>query len=288
MLHTLSALLLLLLPLPLAAQAGGERRGATGPEMVTIPGRAFVPPYATTDRPTPAPRAAPDGDGASDSAPAGPSTVGVETFELDAVPVTEADFLAFVRAEPRWRKDQAPLVLAGEGYLSHWSGPLDPAAEGESLRRPVTRVSWFAARAYCEWRGARLPTTDEWELAARASQDRADAFRDATFNRETLRLVQSRPAADALPPVGQTFQNVHGVWDLHGLVEEWTGDFNNLMVTGAGRDDQGLDRQLFCAAGSVGATDRSDYAAFLRYAFRADLEGSDTGALLGFRCARTP
>ena len=48
-------------------------------------------------------------------------------------------------------------------------------AERASTARPtppVTNVSWFAAQAYCEARGARLPTTEEWEYAL------ADSGRD--------------------------------------------------------------------------------------------------------------
>ena len=47
----------------------------------------------------------------------------------------------------------------------------------------------------------------------------------------------------------------------------------------------GLDRNLFCAGGSVGATDVSNYAAYMRYAFRASLKANYAVANLGFRCA---
>lgn len=257
----LLALVLLVLPLPLAAQAGGAGEvGASG--MVAVPGGAFVPQYAAR----------------------GDSTR-VEPFRLDATPVTVGQFLAFVRETPEWRRSRARTVFAGHDYLASWDGDLDPGEDPELRTRPVTGVTWFAARAYCRWRGARLPTTDEWELAAGAGATEPDAFRDRDFNRTLMALHAARQGREVPPPVGQTFRNAYGIWDLHGVVWEWVSDFNNQMATGAARDDRGLDRGLFCAAGSVDATDRADYAAFLRYAFRSSLTGTYAGPGLGFRCA---
>jgi formylglycine-generating enzyme required for sulfatase activity len=58
------------------------------------------------------------------------------------------------------------------------------------------------------------------------------------------------------------------------------------MVTGESRADAGLERDLFCGAGSVGAKDASDYAAFMRLALRSSLRANNTTTALGFRCAR--
>ena len=72
--------------------------------------------------------------------------------------------------------------------------------------------------------------------------------------------------------MGSTFRNVHGVSDLHGLIWEWTLDFNSSLVTGESRADGSLDRSLYCGSGAAGAADFEDYAAFMRYAFRSSLE----------------
>jgi formylglycine-generating enzyme required for sulfatase activity len=146
-------------------------------------------------------------------------------------------------------------------------------------------VSWFAARAYCQWRGKRLPTTDEWEFAARADERRLDASRSKPFVARLLDLYIGR-AARAGSPVGSTFVNRYGLGDMHGLVWEWTEDFNSLLISDDSRATAGRDHQLFCAAGVIGATDPTNYPAFLRYGVRAAADGRSTSPGTGFRCAR--
>ncbi|HEX7243348.1 MAG TPA: formylglycine-generating enzyme family protein [Longimicrobiaceae bacterium] len=213
----------------------------------------------------------------------GRSTVEVRAFRLDRFPVTRAEYLAFVQAHPRWRRGNVPRAFAGPGYLVSWPAPLSVGTPADASR-PVTGVSWFGARAFCAWRGARLPTADEWEYAALASETARDASRDPAFNRRLLELYRiPRPVP---PPVGSGFRNAYGVHDLHGVVWEWVADFNSLLVSDDSRATAGRDHPLFCAAGVVGATDPRNYAAFLRYGFRAALEGRTTVGSLGFRCAQ--
>ena len=49
----------------------------------------------------------------------------------------------------QWRRDSVPRILADGDYLGHWSGPLELGPRATPAQ-PVTRVSWFAAQAYCE------------------------------------------------------------------------------------------------------------------------------------------
>ena len=209
--------------------------------------------------------------------------IAVKPFFLDVVPVTNRDFLEFVRANPKWRRSLVKHLFADESYLKHWSGDL--AFEGGLTNVPVTWVSWFAAKAYAQWKGKRLPGMTEWEYVAAASPTRPDGENDAAFQKETLRWYAT-PAPDALPNVGAGPANLYGVRDLHGLVWEWVSDFNTAMVTGDARGDTGLERQLFCGAGAQGASDRANYAAFMRYGFRSSLKAGYAVHNLGFRCAK--
>jgi formylglycine-generating enzyme required for sulfatase activity len=209
----------------------------------------------------------------------------VAPFELDRRLVTNAQYLAFVRAHPEWRRSRVSRLYADASYLRHWSGDLEPG-EQAPLQSPVVHVSWFAARAYAAAHGGRLPTVAEWELAASADESRRDATRDPAFLAR-LREWYSRPAPRVLPAVGTGVRNVWGVEDLHALVWEWTLDFSSALVTGESRADASLDKSLYCGAGASNAADFADYAAFMRFAYRASLEADYTTGQLGFRTARS-
>jgi formylglycine-generating enzyme required for sulfatase activity len=151
---------------------------------------------------------------------------------------------------------------------------------------PVTFVSWFAARAYCEDQGMRLPTLAEWEYMAAASEDKGDASRDPACLARILEWYSEPRSNKGPPPVGQKRANLYGVRDLHGLVWEWVEDFNSSLVTGEGRSDGSLNRELFCGSGSMSGGNKENYAAFMRFAFRSSLKGSSTAWNLGFRCVK--
>lgn len=209
--------------------------------------------------------------------------VPVAAYCLDALPVTNGDFLEFVRANPAWQRSRVKHLFADECYLKNWAGDLALGTNAPPAA-PVTFVSWFAARAYAQWMHKRLPTTAEWELAAAASATSPDGKSDLEFQRQ-LRAwyaAPSRKPADA----GTGQPNYWGAYNLHGLVWEWVADFSTAMVTGDARADSDLDRQLFCGSGAVGARDLTDYAAFMRYGLRSSLQADYCIHNLGFRCAR--
>ncbi len=176
----------------------------------------------------------------------------------------------------------ASLFADGE-YLSHWAAS-ERLGEGALARQPVTRVSWYAARAYCAAAGGRLPRWYEWELAAAADEKTLDARASPSWRARILDWY-AQPGGQALHEVGLGTADVHGVQDLHGLIWEWVEDFNSLMVSGDSRDQGDPDRLAFCGAGASSAQDRENYPVLMRIAFLSSLEARSTGRTLGFRCA---
>ncbi len=244
--------------------ASGNPDGTRPPVgMVTVPAGVYQPPFRSeTDA----------------------KEVPVRAFALDRLPVTNGDFLGFVRADPRWCRSQVKRLFADANYLADWTGDLQPGGSSPA-DSPVTQVSWFAAKAYASWKGRRLPTTAEWELAAAASPTRPDGENDVDFQRQ-IAAWHSAPAPGRLPAVGGGRANCFGVQDLHGLAWEWVSDFNTAMVTGDARGDAGLERRLFCGSGSQAAKNPSDYAVFLRFGLRSSLQAPYAVHNLGFRCAQ--
>jgi formylglycine-generating enzyme required for sulfatase activity len=248
---------LLLLAL-LAAPASGT--DAPSPEMIRVPGGIYEPFYPVKDE-----------------APAA-----VEPFLLDALPVTSAAFLDFVRAAPAWRRSQVSPLFADEAYLSSWAGDLDPG-EGVTMDAPVTFVSWFAADAFCRAQAKRLPSEAEWELAA------APPLEDPIARAETERRIlafYARPRG-SLPRAGITPPNRYGVRDLHGVIWEWVADFNASFAAADNRSDRDRALEKFCGGAAIGAAENTNYATFMRIAFRSSLEAKYALHHLGFRCARS-
>lgn len=193
-------------------------------------------------------------------------------FSMDPHQVTRSQYLEFVREFPEWRRGNVSPLYAEPGYLRSWINRDQP---NSPLSAPVTEVSWFAARAYCEWKGQALPTINQWELMAAANEASKDASKSGEFRQRILDWY-GRPSSGPINSVMSGYKNVYGIWDLHGLVWEWNEDFNSVII----------DPQACGASGDDKKSDRTDYANFMRFAFRSSLKGNTTVKNLGFRCVR--
>jgi sulfatase modifying factor 1 len=249
--------------LALAAPLIAAAAGADGGPLAPIP----AGPYTPFERVKPA--------SAADAVPIAPRLVAA--FAMDAEPVTNAEFAAFVAAHPEWRKSRVKTVFADERFLRRWPSDLDPG-DAAAREKPVTDISWFAAEAYCKARGLRLPTTTQWEYAL------ADAGRGQEDVRARSLAWFAEPNGAGPGAIGGP-ANGYGVRDLIGLVWEWTYDFNAYATTAESRDPNGKDNAAVCGGAAAGVADASDYPAFMRYAMRASLKANYTADNLGFRCA---
>ncbi len=211
----------------------------------------------------------------------GVKTIAVAPFRLDRALVTNAEFARFVAAHPEWRRDRVAKLFADDKYLSHWASPATPG--DEAARQPVTQVSWFAANAYCEARGARLPGWYEWEFAAAASDKAPDARDDPAWRQRILDWY-SRSARGALPPAGASQANYYGVRDLHGVAWEWVEDAGSLLVSDDGRE-QGDGSGRFCGVGAASFEQKENYAMLMRIAMLSSMKAAYTSSSMSFRCA---
>lgn len=229
-------------------------------EMVLIKGGSYVPLYGKNQE-----------------------KVKVKDLHMDVYPVTNAEFLNFVKKNKKWQKSNVKSIFADENYLVKWKNDTILSADTKP-NSPVTNVSWFAANAYCDCQGKRLATVDEWEYVGMANQTMADARKLETYNQMILDWYEKPKTYQN--EIGHTFKNYHGVYDLHGLVWEWTADFNSILITGESRSDAAENKNLFCGSGSLNATDLMNYAAFIRYAFRGSVKADYSVQNLGFRCVK--
>uniref|UniRef100_F6SHM5 Inactive C-alpha-formylglycine-generating enzyme 2 n=1 Tax=Ornithorhynchus anatinus TaxID=9258 RepID=F6SHM5_ORNAN len=238
-------LLLLLLPPPplllllLLGPRPGPGQEADG--TVRLPGGTF---RMGTDSPD-----GRDGEGPS-------RTVTVRPFAVDRFPVTNRDFREFVREKKyqteaetfgwsfvfedfvapelkekvKEKLESAPWWLPVE--RAFWRQPAGPGSGiKERLDHPVLHVSWNDARAFCAWRGKRLPSEEEWEFAARGGLSGrmypwGDDFQPNRSNLWQGGFPKTDVAEDGFhgaSPVGAfPAQNSFGLYDLMGNVWEWT------------------------------------------------------------------
>lgn len=205
----------------------------------------------------------------------------VKSFKLDKTPVTNAEFAQFIAQNPQWQRGKVNARHAEAKYLTQWiktgSGY---APKPSDANKPVTNVSWFAAHAYCTSQGKRLPTIDEWEYAGQASATQKNGTNEDGYNRTILDWY-ANGGREGLRNVGKGKPNYWGVHDMHGLIWEWTEDFNSSLLS-AGT----ANSSLFCGGGTANATDPSNYAAFMRYGIRTSLQAPYVLNNLGFRCAQ--
>jgi len=234
--------------------------------------------------------------GLADERPA--HRVTLQEFWIDRHEVTNAEFAAFLQAsgiapgDARLRENaRAPqrrtwvALDDAESRISDTGGrfSVQPGYE----RHPVNEVTWNGARAYCSWRGARLPTEAEWEAAARGPQGRTFPWGNEPPTAQ--RAVYARRSNQTEPvgarPAGATPEGVH---DLAGNVAEWTSSLYRPYPyrVNDGREDAQAPGERVTRGGDHVFDAAPDK---LRGSFRAGFSRAVSAGHrhIGFRCARS-
>jgi formylglycine-generating enzyme required for sulfatase activity len=236
-----------------------------------VPRAAIVLPAATFLMGTDYARANP-GDGEGPVRP-----VSLSPFSIDAYPVTNADFAAFVQAtgyvteaerygtsfvfegliaDERYDELVEDTLAAAPWWClvpgAAWRTPEGPGSSIDTrLTHPVVHVSWNDAMAYAMWSGAVLPTEAQWEYAARGGlEQKLYPWGDELTpqGRHLCNVWQGEfpgldTAADGFAgtsPVDAFPPNGHGLYSVTGNTWEWCADIWSTQFSAAPvRDPQG-------------------------------------------------
>ncbi len=198
-------------------------------------------------------------------------TVFVNSFYIDKFEVTNAQYKRFIDETKR----EAPKNVVNSDYTI-WKKGTYPE---ELANHPVVNVTWYEAKAYCEWAGKRLPTSIEWEKAARGPYGNVYPWGNEFFmGYANLYTKGVSYKIQQTVPVGsyEKSKSYYGVYDLAGNVWEWTAS-----VPPNSKDPADIRR--VAKGGGWGYngnkyTSRASYGIF----FTADY----TSNCLGFRCAK--
>jgi len=236
-----------------------------------------------------------EGDTRTDEMPMHTETV--TAFCLDQSEVT-------VSAYGRCKDCERPMTVELEGgtpnartfHSQFCNGPDKPG-------HPINCVDWQQAQKYCAAQGKRLPSEQEWELAARGTDGRLYPWGNQPPNGERLnacgtecsRMLTERRAtikqgawpamhddddgAETTAPVGQYRAGSGALWDMAGNVWEWT----NSSYCPYGHKDCGAFRRVL-RGGGWDTTEVSDVRAARRLAAPPWVRSRS----VGFRCALTP
>jgi formylglycine-generating enzyme required for sulfatase activity len=152
----------------------------------------------------------------------------LDAYYINVYEVTNEEYAVFLNVKGNRREGGSTWLKAdSEDVLIELVGGEWQPKNGYH-DHPVVMVSWYGARAYCEWAGGRLPTEAEWEKAARGELegkkypwgDESPVCTPGAENGAQYKVCGGRTV-----PVGTFQPNGYGLYEMAGNVWEWVLDW---------------------------------------------------------------
>jgi formylglycine-generating enzyme required for sulfatase activity len=149
---------------------------------------------------------------------------------------------------------------------------------------PVSGISWFAAKAYCEWRKGRLPLEAEWEKAARGP-DGLEYPWGNMWDPGITNTGDDGKWDEGMAPVGsyKNNQSPYGAYDMAGNAWEWVEDWY-LPYEGSSYTTDAFGQINKVLRGGGGGVGHYAISYFFRAATRQFSEPEMESEDVGFRC----
>jgi len=151
---------------------------------------------------------------------------------------------------------------------------------------PVTGVNWFNAKAFCQWRSARLPSEAEWEKSARGPNGLEYPWGNE-WDPKITNTGDDGNWDEGVAPIGsyQNNKSPYGAYDMAGNVWEWVEDWYQ-QYPGSNYISKAFGTKNRVIRGGGGGVGHYAISYFFRAATRQFSEPEMESDDVGFRCAK--
>ena len=142
-------------------------------------------------------------------------------YWISKTPITNKVYKQFIDANPDYK---VPKIFLG---VNNWDKDSRNYPEGRA-EHPVTSISRKDAQAFCQWAGLSLPTTLQWEKAARGTDGRVFPWGNTVVTKELCNFGKNENGTTPVGRYSPQGDSPYGCVDMSGNVCEWCLDDANL------------------------------------------------------------